>query len=410
MASKIVVTLGTLLLCNTFVDWKNPLVVNIVRGAFAVLCVATYLAWQRITAAVEEAKDANSSPVWVVKKAPGAAGLLATLMGDAAATPSEAGAVVEYEQTTVYEIEKKKAATAAAAATSAPLMPLLMSMQFNIHLPMAMQLVSGPLAAWDDVLVKKYLLGFPVGPTPHGELTEEPKKGIAAVSASPIAGDGVSSSGSTKTQAVAASDVEIEEAIMSVWEAPRAAPVSIAVFEVLRAASRDINYRTVEGGWTALMVVSGNASYTGADVRRLIGLGADPAVTDADGWTALHWAGYHNVAEAVDAIVGAYGTRHGAAAAGGLRASAGDADDLKALLKCVDAKGRTALDVAVEAGEENAAVAAALRAAMARAGLSTPAAVKDATATAASEEDVAAGAGTKDHDGLRHRAHNTDGL
>ena len=89
-ARQLIITFGTLFVVNTFVDLKNPLVVNVLRVCFGVVCAAAYLAWQKVSAGVEAAKDANSAaPVWVPTKPPGGAGIMGMLLGDAATPPPE---------------------------------------------------------------------------------------------------------------------------------------------------------------------------------------------------------------------------------------------------------------------------------------------------------------------------------
>ena len=127
------------------------------------------------------------------------------------------------------------------------------------------------------------------------------------------------------------------------------------------------NYRTTRGGWTPLMVVAGSSAHALRDVARVLALGADPAVADAEGWTALHWAAFHGVAHAIEAIAlcyrGGSALPEGAANAslkGLMLPQLGSAAELAALLAMTDASGRTARRVAAE--EDHKAVAAALAA------------------------------------------------
>ena len=55
------------------------------------------------------------------------------------------------------------------------------------------------------------------------------------------------------------------------------------------------------------MVVSGSVQYRSGDVKRLIELGADPALVDSEGSTAFHWAAIHDCAFAIEALCEKYG-------------------------------------------------------------------------------------------------------
>lgn len=143
------------------------------------------------------------------------------------------------------------------------------------------------------------------------------------------------------------------------------------------------------------MVVAGSTTHSLRDVARVLALGAHPAERDAEGWTALHWAAFHGVAHAVEAVALCYGARKPSeAAARALRGIAlpeiGSAADFAELLAVADASGRTARRVAVE--ERNTAAAEALAALAAPLGAEPPPAAAAAVtpgAAAAPEEEGA---------------------
>lgn len=391
--NKSFISLGAFFLLQNSGLLKDPATVKLFQGVFIVLAAAQWFAWQRVTSEVEARKDeaASQRPIWV-KKAAGA-NILNTLLG----TPEGDGATPEYVATTYYELEAKKAKEQSAAATTAPLIQIAMGFYAGIVLPMAIQCIMMPLNLIEEPVLVKYifgpLLGWPVPERPYGELLEDPaapapraRAAVGDAAAPGEAGDAGAAAGP------ASADVECEEAVLGLWEAKE--PLDVAVFEHLRAQGKDVNYATAEGRWTALHVTAGSAVHGPRDVTRLLELGADPSRTDADGWTPLHWAAHHGVPAAIRTMCDAYGpppAAGGSAAAGKKRVRLGDSDDLAALLRVADAKGRTALAVAREAG--NAAAVDALLAAMARAGVVAPA------AAAGSGKDAAPGA-----DGLRQRA------
>ena len=330
---------------QTTLDLTNPLVVLAVRGLYALLCALQWLAWRAVTADVEARKEAPdmTAPIWVPVKA--APSVLSALIG---ATEEERAAPA-YTQTTMYEHESKLAQEKSTAALMAPGMQLMFSFYMGVHLPLAIQCIMLPLTAAEDALLSKRLLGPLLGwPTPAracGELREDPMLRPAVAAAAAVA-DGPAQ---VLAPAATVGDVESEEAVLSAWESCE--PLDVGIFEHLRGQGKDVNYRTADGGWSALMVISGSVAHEGRDVSRLLEMGADPALTDAEGWTALHWAAHHGIPAAISAIAAAHGVPASSSPAPGLKRALmrGSVADLLALLNAEDVKGKTPLRVAREA-------------------------------------------------------------
>lgn len=366
---------------------------------------------------------------------PDAPNPLASLLGGGDASAPK------YKETTYAEYESEKASQASQQVLIGGFINILLSFQGGVHLPMAIQLISGPMGIADDPVVRKWFLGSAKpGEKLYGEsLTRPPgftapdaaaapgaapapalasgataaeaaAPAAAPVAAAPAAAAAASSTPAASADApVAAVDAELDEAIMAVWESKeqldvgvfehlvaqvsssgpprRSAALSPLTSPTLQKGARAANYHTTRGGWTPLMVVAGSSTHGLRDVARVLALGAHPAERDAEGWTALHWAAFHGVAHAIEAVSLCYGARTPSeAAARALRGialpSCGSAADFAELLAVADASGRTARRVANE--ERNAAAAEALAALGAPLGAEPPAApaVADAAETA----------------------------
>jgi ankyrin repeat protein len=63
---------------------------------------------------------------------------------------------------------------------------------------------------------------------------------------------------------------------------------------------KNCNYKTKENGWTPLMILSGLVGVKGNEsaIRHILATGGNPAVTDVEGWNAMHWAAFHGSIEA----------------------------------------------------------------------------------------------------------------
>jgi ankyrin repeat protein len=97
--------------------------------------------------------------------------------------------------------------------------------------------------------------------------------------------------------------VASEEAVLACWEARGEEPFDVAVFEHLAGTGKIVNYQTAAGGWSALMVVAGSGAHGAGDVARLLAVGAEPGLVDADGWTALHLACFFGQFDCVEALL-----------------------------------------------------------------------------------------------------------
>lgn len=389
------------------VDLTNPTHLNALRAVFLALSALSWWVYKQVEARVEAAQEKR--PVWI-KKAKPAGGLLAAFTGGgAAAAGADAGG--EWEATTLYDHEKKLLQPKLGAALTQPLIQMALSYYMGLHLPWVMQLVMAPLAMFEDPLVRRHVLQKPAeaGKPYYGAVEEDPTGGaatstdaaaaIAAAAATTSAVEGgapaaiarAPSAGDKAAAAAGPVDVACEEAVYTTWE-NASEPVDLLLLQGLKASGKPIGtYATPREGWTALMCAAGGTQNGAREVAGVLALGANPLAQDKDGWTALHWAGYHGNAAAVEAICSAvYGGTAGSssAASGGAgrgRAASAASGELMTLLGVKDAKGRTAAALASERGHTEVVGALAKYAAALHVGAVGAAAAASSSSSSSSE-------------------------
>ena len=321
---------------NFFFDWKNPTVVLYVQIAFVIANLAyvglIYLLPERIAAAKDETlvwvpepkakKDMWSQFMPNPEEVEAQQRLLELRKTD----PDLPERGVVYIKRTRKEQETLAAQTALQESIGAAAQPLVFSKFMNIHVMLGISLLKIPLNFFRNPLLMKHFFGVPFHPNerPFGVLLREPVeteeeeeevhstetseslKNVSSTDESKSLGQGVVVAGGASKKRVYVEDSE--EAIYQCWESHVTEAEFVNVFESLKVEKgRDINYQTVEKSWTALMVVSGSVQYRSGDVKRLIELGADPALVDSEGSTAFHWAAIHDCAFAIEALCEKYG-------------------------------------------------------------------------------------------------------
>jgi hypothetical protein len=157
---------------------------------------------------------------------------------------------------------------------------------------LAIQTVMGPLTLLENALIKASLLGNGIALqhkifdektaselTPDDEIVDESGNPVARQiggTAAPIAG------GSTS----------FEDLLLDTWDAGTKADLGGLLAAINK---KNCNFRTKESGWTPLMILAGLSASKGTTsaIRQVKELGGNPAITDAEGWNALHWAAFH---------------------------------------------------------------------------------------------------------------------
>jgi len=155
---------------------------------------------------------------------------------------------------------------------------------------LAIQTIMAPLNLLENPLVKALIFGSGIDPADRifeeksvSELTADDEivdqQGNPVVRSVGAAGDGKKEPAS------------LEELLLDTWDMGNKADLG----PLMKALNKkNCNYQTKEDSWTPLMVLAGlGASGTVSAIRTLKEMGADPSITDKEGWTALHWAAFH---------------------------------------------------------------------------------------------------------------------
>jgi hypothetical protein len=167
---------------------------------------------------------------------------------------------------------------------------------------LAIQAVMGPLNLIENPIVKALLMGNGFRPEDKifdektsNELTAEDE--VVDESGNPIArqvGAGTSGGGGGGTGS-------FEDIMLDTWDAGNKADIGSFMEAVTK---KNCNFQTKENGWTPLMVLAGlNAKGTASAIRQVKELGGNPAITDVEGWNALHWAAFHGSLDAAKELV-----------------------------------------------------------------------------------------------------------
>jgi len=190
---------------------------------------------------------------------------------------------------------------------------------------LAIQTIMGPLNLIENPLIKAIILGK--GLRAEDKIFDEksaselsPEDEVVDASGNPVArqigGDGAPTS--------------FEELLLDTWDSGNKADIAPLMAAITK---KNCNFRSKESGWTPLMILSGlNAKGTVSAIRQLKDLGGNPAIVDAEGWNALHWAAFHGSVDAAKELVK-------------------DA----ALLSVVDKEGKLPLEMAKAEGNDDVA-------------------------------------------------------
>jgi hypothetical protein len=167
---------------------------------------------------------------------------------------------------------------------------------------LAIQTIMGPFNLIENAVVKAIVVGN--GFKKEDKIFEEksasemrPDDEIVDGSGNPIARQ----VGAAAASGAGGATGNMEEIMLDTWDSGNKADIGSFMQKIDK---KNCNYQTKENSWTPLMVLSGlNAKGVTSAIRQVKELGGNPAITDVEGWNALHWAAFHGSVDAAKELV-----------------------------------------------------------------------------------------------------------
>jgi ankyrin repeat protein len=169
---------------------------------------------------------------------------------------------------------------------------------------LAIQTIMGPVTLVENALVRTVLAKGSAALTPESAIFDETTTldesaasdcEIVDEQGNPVVRRSSANNNNKAIQAnnATGSEKSLEDILLDTWDQGVHAnlkPLLSAITE------QNVNYQTSGDHWTALMIVSGLNCPGAADAIQQLRTKykADVSLTDKDGWTALHWAAFHN--------------------------------------------------------------------------------------------------------------------
>lgn len=167
---------------------------------------------------------------------------------------------------------------------------------------LAIQSIMGPINLTDNKLVKAFCFGIKDSTLFDEKTAEELTNDDEVVdeSGNPIVRT-IGGTGTKKTIKSGTTPVSLEELLLDTWDDGAKADLGPLMAQLTK---KNANHATKENGWTPLMILSGlgGVKGNGSAIRQVIALGGNPAITDVEGWNAMHWAAFHGSAEAAKVL------------------------------------------------------------------------------------------------------------
>lgn len=191
---------------------------------------------------------------------------------------------------------------------------------------LAIQTVMGPLNLAENPLIKALFLGSGKI-TPEDKLFDEksadeltPDDEVVDASGNPLVRNNstnnnngtiankAADNNNNKASAGAETDskpptmMSLEEVMLDTWDAGDSANITNLMSTL---TAQNCNHQTKVDKWTPLMILSGLGAVKGtaSAIRQAITMGANAAITDKEGWNALHWAAFHGSPQAAKELV-----------------------------------------------------------------------------------------------------------
>eukprot|EP00543_Licmophora_paradoxa_P005425 CAMPEP_0202456614 /NCGR_PEP_ID=MMETSP1360-20130828/13827_1 /ASSEMBLY_ACC=CAM_ASM_000848 /TAXON_ID=515479 /ORGANISM="Licmophora paradoxa, Strain CCMP2313" /LENGTH=345 /DNA_ID=CAMNT_0049076471 /DNA_START=21 /DNA_END=1058 /DNA_ORIENTATION=- len=178
----------------------------------------------------------------------------------------------------------------------------------NMIMGLAMQSVMGPINMMEKPLVTVLLTGPGTikpedrvfGEKTADELTADDE--IVDSTGNPVVRQIKNKSNSSATPPTGAitSNDAFEKLLLDTWDSGEKADLG-PLMQII--TKKNCNYQTKENSWTPLMILAGlGVKGTASAMKQVIELGGNPAITDKDGWNAMHWSAFHGSAEAAKVL------------------------------------------------------------------------------------------------------------
>lgn len=181
---------------------------------------------------------------------------------------------------------------------------------FGLHLyrgviiGLAMQVVMGPMGLFESPLLNLFVLGKTkvFEEKTKEELTPEDEVVDSEGNTITVGGTKAKAKAKNETKSIkeeAKKEVEksFEDVLLDTWDLGSDADIKPLMNALMKS---NINFVTAENKWTPLMIMSGiGAKDSVSAIGKMKELGADPHITDGEGWNCLHWAAYHGSVDAV---------------------------------------------------------------------------------------------------------------
>jgi hypothetical protein len=176
---------------------------------------------------------------------------------------------------------------------------------------LAIQAVMGPLNLFENAVVKAILIGNGIRPEDRifeeklaSELSSQTDEvvnergdavDVATLATQPSAqrskSSATSKGGPQSANSSTTSSPSLEDVLLDAWDQGNKADLE-PLMKALTASN--VNYQTKDDHWTPLMILAGlGAKGSVSAIRAVREMGADVALVDKEGWTALHWAAFH---------------------------------------------------------------------------------------------------------------------
>eukprot|EP00753_Platysulcus_tardus_P011271 PLAT3280.36.p2 GENE.PLAT3280.36~~PLAT3280.36.p2 ORF type:complete len:348 (+),score=211.47 PLAT3280.36:82-1125(+) len=173
----------------------------------------------------------------------------------------------------------------------------LIHFKMGVNQVLLIQLAVLPSTMYNSPIFQRHIMGAKAA---HKEHTERPTEPLGDASAE-------ESDTTTAEEALeddGSAEAALTAAVARAWTAGADADYA-PLLAIADKHGHVLDTPTVKSKWTALMVVAGNKKDGVSTLDALVAAGASLTAKDGDGWTALHWAVFHNRAAHVTTLLAA---------------------------------------------------------------------------------------------------------